>query len=146
MSNLKFSCWDDLLYLSTDRKHLIAISSTGISPKRLKLPESNPCLFPPLYKIYSLLYSWTFGNMFFSLASYSNLLLLLFSRQVVSNSGTPWTTRLLCPWGSPGKNTGVGCQLLLQEIFPTRNQTSVSCIGRQILDHWDTKECLVLSC
>ena len=21
----------------------------------------------------------------------------------------PWTTRLLCPWDSPGKNTGVGC-------------------------------------
>ena len=21
-------------------------------------------------------------------------------------------TRLLCPWGSPGKNTGVGCQAL----------------------------------
>jgi len=28
---------------------------------------------------------------------------------------TPWTvaTRLLCPWDSPGKNTGVGCH------FPT---------------------------
>ena len=23
-------------------------------------------------------------------------------------------TRLLCPWGSPGKNTGVGCHFLLQ--------------------------------
>ena len=28
--------------------------------------------------------------------------------------------RLLCPWGSPGKNTGVGCHFLLQEIFPTQ--------------------------
>ena len=26
---------------------------------------------------------------------------------------------LLYPWGSPGKNTGVGCQALLQGIFPT---------------------------
>ena len=25
-----------------------------------------------------------------------------------------------CPWGSPGKNTGVGCQALLQGIFPTQ--------------------------
>ena len=25
----------------------------------------------------------------------------------------------LCPWDSPGKNTGVGCHALLQEIFPT---------------------------
>ena len=27
---------------------------------------------------------------------------------------------LLCPWDSPGKNTGVGCHFLLQEIFPTQ--------------------------
>ena len=31
------------------------------------------------------------------------------------------SSRLLCPWGSPGKNTGVGCQyFLLQRIFPTQ--------------------------
>ena len=29
-------------------------------------------------------------------------------------------TRLLCPWNSPGKNTGVGCHSLLQGIFPTQ--------------------------
>ena len=29
-------------------------------------------------------------------------------------------TRLLCPWGSPGKNTGVGCHFLFQGIFPTQ--------------------------
>ena len=35
---------------------------------------------------------------------------------------TPWTVapRLLCPWNSPSKNTGVGCQFLLQGIFPTQ--------------------------
>ena len=27
---------------------------------------------------------------------------------------------LLCPWDFPGKNTGVGCQFLLQDIFPTQ--------------------------
>ena len=27
---------------------------------------------------------------------------------------------LLCPWDSPGKNTGVGCHVLLQGIFPTQ--------------------------
>ena len=32
---------------------------------------------------------------------------------------TPWTIAL-CPWNSPGKNTGVGCHALLQEIFPTQ--------------------------
>ena len=29
-------------------------------------------------------------------------------------------TRFLCPWDFPGKNTGVGCHFLLQEIFPTQ--------------------------
>ena len=29
-------------------------------------------------------------------------------------------TRLLCPWDSPGKNTGVGCHALLHGIFLTQ--------------------------
>ena len=29
-----------------------------------------------------------------------------------------YPTKLLCPWDSPGKNTGVGCHALLQGIFP----------------------------
>ena len=28
--------------------------------------------------------------------------------------------RLICPWDSPGKNTGVGCHALLQVIFLTQ--------------------------
>ena len=28
-------------------------------------------------------------------------------------------TKLLCPWDSLGKNTGVGCHFLLRGIFPT---------------------------
>ena len=34
--------------------------------------------------------------------------------------GSPWTDRILCPWDSSGKNTGVGCCALLQGIFPTQ--------------------------
>ena len=35
---------------------------------------------------------------------------------------TPWTVafQLLCPWVSPGKNTGVDGHALLQAIFPTQ--------------------------
>ena len=33
-------------------------------------------------------------------------------------------TKLLCPWDFPGKNTGVGCHLLLQGIFPTQGLNS----------------------
>ena len=33
-------------------------------------------------------------------------------------------TRLLCPWDSPGKNTGVHCHFLLQGILPTQRLNS----------------------
>ena len=40
--------------------------------------------------------------------------------------------RHLCPWDSPGKNTGVGCHPLLQEPSQPRDQSLVSCIaGKQ---------------
>ena len=35
----------------------------------------------------------------------------------MSNSLRP---QVLCPWSSPGKNTGVGCHSFLQGIFPTQ--------------------------
>ena len=35
----------------------------------------------------------------------------------------PYPTRLLCSWDSPGKNTGVGCHALLQDILPTQGST-----------------------
>ena len=45
---------------------------------------------------------------------------------------TPWTgahQAPLCPWDSPGKNTGVGCQALLQGIFLTRISVSLALAG-----------------
>ena len=42
------------------------------------------------------------------------------------------TARLLCPWDSPGNNTGVGCHALLQGIFPT--QGSNPCLLHLL--HW----------
>ena len=38
----------------------------------------------------------------------------------VSDSATPWLTRLLHPWNFLGKSAGVGCHFLLQGIFPTQ--------------------------
>ena len=32
----------------------------------------------------------------------------------------PMDRKLLCPWDSPSKNTGVGCHAILQRIFPTQ--------------------------
>ena len=60
------------------------------------------------------------------------------SRSVVSDSLHPHRlepTRLLCPWDSPGKNTGVGCHSLLQEIFPTEGSNLGLPHCKQILYH-----------
>ena len=43
--------------------------------------------------------------------------------------------RLLCPWDSPGKNTGVGCYALLQGIFPTQGSVLGLLHCRRILNH-----------
>jgi len=41
--------------------------------------------------------------------------------------------RLLCPWDSPGKNTRVGCHVLLQGIFLTQRSNPGILHCRQIL-------------
>ena len=45
---------------------------------------------------------------------------------------TPWIVahHSPCPWNFPGKNTGVGCHLLLQGIFPTQGPASPALAGR----------------
>ena len=55
----------------------------------------------------------------------------------------PKSTRLLCPWDSPGKSTGAGCHFLLQGVFPF--QGSNLCLMhllrfRQILSQWAIEE------
>ena len=61
---------------------------------------------------------------------------------------TPWTVpaRLLCPWDSPGKNTGVDCHSLLQGIFLIQGSNQrvlrLTCIGRGFLTTsttWEAK-------
>ena len=45
------------------------------------------------------------------------------SHSFVSESSQPqrlWPTRILCPWYSPGKNTGVACNALLHGLFLTQ--------------------------
>ena len=64
-------------------------------------------------------------------------LVLLFVTPTTADHQAP-----LC-WNFPGKNTGVGCHVLLQGIFPSRDQTLVSwvcCNGMGILYHCSTRE------
>ena len=56
----------------------------------------------------------------------------------MSNSVQPYAlqpTRLLCPWDSPGKSTGMGCHFLLQGIFPTQGSNPGLPHCRQTLYH-----------
>ena len=52
----------------------------------------------------------------------------------------PQPTRLLCPWDSPGKNTGMGCHFLLQEIFLSQGANLSLQYCRQILYHLSYRE------
>ena len=64
--------------------------------------------------------------------------LLLFSRSVVSHSLQPHEeqpTRLLYPWNSPGKNTGMGCHASSRGSSPRWGGTRISCTGRHVLYH-----------
>ena len=60
------------------------------------------------------------------------------SCSVVSNSLQPHrlqSARLLCPWDSPGKNTGVGCHALLQGVFLAQGLNPCLLHHRQIIYH-----------
>ena len=49
-------------------------------------------------------------------------------------------TRLLCPWDSPGKNTGMGCHALLQGIFPIQGSNLGLLHCRWILYHLSNQD------
>ena len=66
-----------------------------------------------------------------------------FSSLVVSNSLWPHglqPVRLLCPWDFPGKNPGVGCDSLLQGVFPTHGSNSHLCIAGRFFTIWAIRE------
>ena len=63
-----------------------------------------------------------------SLVPFHTALCCVLSCSVVSDSLQPYglqLTNILCPWDSPGKNTGVDCQALLQRIFPTQGSQKI---------------------
>ena len=56
---------------------------------------------------------------------------------------TPWTVaRLLCPWDSPEKNTGVDCHSFSGASSWPRDRTWVSCIAGGFFTIWATREAL----
>ena len=57
------------------------------------------------------------------------------NRSVVSDSLQPHRVRFLCPWDSPGKNSGDSCHSFLQGIFQTKGSNLCLLHCRQILYH-----------
>ena len=74
-------------------------------------------IFPSIYVSFCI---WPWAVWCFPVLA---IMKVKWNHSVVSNSlkpHGPQPTRLLHPWDLPGKNTGVGCHFLLQEIFPTQ--------------------------
>ena len=119
-----------------------------IKPSHPLLPPSPPALN----------LSWHQGLFFYlclkwkrRLLSLQNSVLWLVLQPLPSCCFSQWCSTLcdpmecslwvLCPWDSPGKNTGVGYHSLLQGIFltPDRPHVSyVSCLGRHVPYSWAT--------
>ena len=67
---------------------------------------------------------------------------------IMSDSFGPYrlqSARLLCPWNSPGKNSGVGSHSLLQGSSWPRDRTWVSHIAGRFLTVYATREAPTLS-
>ena len=88
----------------------------------------NPSSLSEEFSVFSL-------DTFFCALTYY-MCVCVWSHSVVSDSLRPCglhPARLLCPWDSPGKNTGVGCHFLLQGIFPTQGSNPGLLLCRQML-------------
>ena len=81
-------------------------------------PESSTYIHTYIYT-----YIYTHVHMYICVNGclYTYMWCAVLSCSVMSNSATPRTVaRLLCPWNSPGQNTGVSSLSLLQGIFQTQ--------------------------
>ena len=85
---------------------------------------------------------WTLGNFRFEFLPWADLTVVC-ACSVVSDSLWPHglqPTRLLCPWDSPGKNTGVRSHSLLQGIFQPRDWTQVTRTAGGFFNSWATRK------
>ena len=92
--------------------------------------KTRPLLSPPFWNpIFSCP-----PHLWSSVSNSLSVATLSISPSVMSDSLPPhglWPPRLPCSWGSPGKNTGVGCHALLPGIFLTQR-------SNPYLLHWHT--------
>ena len=103
-----------------------------------KWTPSHICIHAHCPMQESSVHTWTPGSSRVSRVSPLNCETESISSSVLSDSLGPHglqPTRLLCPWDSPGKNTGVGCYACLQRIFLTQ-RLNLCLLRWQIFYHW----------
>ena len=102
----------------------------------LSTPLSNNCLFNK----HSIIFLWIYSRL--SLVKLDHCVICCYCVCVFVRSVAQSTllrphglqsSRVLCPWDFPSKNTGVGCHFLLQGIFPTQGSNLHLLHCRQIL-------------
>ena len=120
------------LYISSIGTDILSLNSTFACVFVWALIE--PGITRMVFSILLFQVSWKLPDILQSPNKYSNnyiscCCLVTKSYPTLCN---PWTVAHQAPrpWNFPGKNTGVGCHFLLQEIFPTKTEPSTSCIGR----------------
>ena len=86
------------------------------------------------YILFKTLFTW---GIWCTILSWEDTYVVLMALVMFWLFATPWTMALslLCPWNSPGRNTGVDCHFLLQRIFLTQGSNLSLLHCRQILYH-----------
>ena len=138
----------DLILEVYSKGHLV--NTAKIKSATLSFSTTKVMFFPPSDWLtpcltLSWFHTWDRNRVFMywtssgtDITSYSSSLVCVPSRSIMSDSLWPHglqLTRLLCPWDSPGKNAGVGCHALLQEIFLTQGLNPGLLHCKQIL-YW----------
>ena len=104
-----------------------------------------------LFTSHLLIIVYACGNFFFMAIVFLSVIfscqaIHVLSCSVVSDSLWPhglWPARVLCPWDSPAKNTGVGCHALSRGSSQPRDQTQVYCIAGGFFTIWASREALL---
>ena len=121
-----------MLHITLDINPSSDIYLASVLPHSVGCPYALLTVSFPVQKLLRLIRSHWFHFCF----CFPCLSVCLFNHSVVSNSLWPcglYPTRCLCPWDSPGKNTGVGRYSLLQGVFPTQGSILSLLHCRQIL-------------
>ena len=129
-----------------------AFQFEGCPPSGYRIWFYHDCA-PPIVLLWFLLWN-SMKGIFFCWVPVSSYWWLFYSCAVlclVTQPDSLWPhglqpARLLCPWDSPGKNTGVGGHALLQGIFPTQESNPGPPYCRQILYHLSHQESSTASC